>query len=181
MTPDTALALLRSLRGGSHIHMIGVAGAGMNALAAVLLARGFTMSGSDQQRSAQVERLIGQGLAFSQGHSAGQVSGADLVVISSAVRENNVELVAARSAAIPVVKRAVMLGWLLESLHSIAVAGTHGKTTTSAMVALILARATSIHRSWWGATCWILVRARPSAQATGRWWKPTNTIAVFLL
>jgi UDP-N-acetylmuramate--alanine ligase len=141
MSPEQAQAPLRELRSAARIHMIGVAGAGMNALAAVLLERGFSVSGTDQQRTVQMDRLAAQGLVFHQGHSASQVDGADLVVISAAVRESNVELAAARSAGIPVVKRAVALGWLLEPLKTIAVAGTHGKTTTSAMAAFILDRA----------------------------------------
>ncbi len=141
MTLDQAQAPLRALHSGARIHMIGVAGAGMNALAAVLLARGYSLSGSDSQSTAQMGRLAAQGLVFHLGHNAAHVEGADLVIISAAVRESNVEVAAARSAAIPVVKRAAALGWLLEPHKTIAVAGTHGKTTTSAMVALILARA----------------------------------------
>src|SRR5579885_2905123 len=105
MSPDDAQAPLRALAPGARIHMIGVAGAGMNALAAMLLARGYAVSGSDQQTSAQVERLLGQGLTFHQGHAAAQVDGADVVIISAAVREENPELAAARKAGIPVVKR----------------------------------------------------------------------------
>jgi UDP-N-acetylmuramate--alanine ligase len=121
--------------------MIGVAGAGMNALAGVLLARGYRVSGSDQQSSTQVERLIAQGLLFYRGHAPEQVVGAGLVIISAAVREENPELAAARATSIPVVKRAAALGWLLAPLRTIAVAGTHGKTTTSAMLAVILRHA----------------------------------------
>jgi UDP-N-acetylmuramate--alanine ligase len=135
---EPAQAPLGSLRTGAHIHLIGVAGAGMTALATALLARGYTLSGSDQQRSTQVESLVMQGLRFFQGHAAAQIMGADLVIISAAIREENPELAAARAAGIPVVKRAAALGWLLRDLHAIAVAGTHGKTTTSAMLAVIL-------------------------------------------
>jgi UDP-N-acetylmuramate--alanine ligase len=136
-----ARAPFNTLTPGARIHMVGVAGAGMNALAAVLLARGFALSGSDQQESAPVSRLVGQGMAFQHGHHASAVAGASLVIISAAVQETNVELVAARAAAIPVVKRAAALGWLLSEKRVIAVAGTHGKTTTSAMLAVILERA----------------------------------------
>ncbi|HVA89828.1 MAG TPA: Mur ligase family protein, partial [Chloroflexota bacterium] len=115
--------------------------AGMNALAALLLIRGCVVSGSDQQTSAQVERLVGQGMTFFRGHDPAQVAGADLVIISAAVREHNPELAAARSAGAPVVKRAEALGWLLADARVIAVAGTHGKTTTSAMLAVILSHA----------------------------------------
>ncbi|MDB5078061.1 MAG: UDP-N-acetylmuramate--L-alanine ligase [Chloroflexi bacterium] len=141
VTPEEAQAPLRALPKGAHVHMIGVAGAGMNALAAILLARGFAVSGSDQQRTPTIDRLIEHGLVFNLGHDATQVSGARLVIMSAAVRDSNVELAAARLARIPVVKRAVALGWLLDGKATIAVAGTHGKTTTSAMLAVILTRA----------------------------------------
>lgn len=141
MASEEDQAPLRALQPGAHIHLIGVAGAGMSPLAAVLLARGYAVSGSDQQHGAQVERLAAEGLVFSLGHAAERVAGADLVIISAAVREENPELAAARGAGIPVVKRAAALGWLLEGLRTIAVAGTHGKTTTTAMIAVILRRA----------------------------------------
>ncbi|MGH2346850.1 MAG: UDP-N-acetylmuramate--L-alanine ligase [Chloroflexota bacterium] len=131
----------RALRSGGRVHLIGVAGAGMNALAALLLARGCALSGSDQQTSAQVERLIDGGMIFFQGHGSTQINGAELVIISAAIREHNPELAAARAARIPVVKRAEALGMLLRDRRVIAVAGTHGKTTTSAMLAVILTRA----------------------------------------
>ncbi len=129
------------MRAGERVHLIGVAGAGMNALAALLLARGCALSGSDQQTSAQVERLINGGMIFFRGHDPEQIAGAELVIISAAVREHNPELAAARAAGIPVVKRAEALGLLLRDRRVIAVAGTHGKTTTSAMLAVILTHA----------------------------------------
>ncbi|HXT37807.1 MAG TPA: Mur ligase family protein, partial [Chloroflexota bacterium] len=129
------------LRPGGRVHLIGVAGAGMNALATLLLIRGYVVSGSDQQTSVQVERLIGQGMTFYLDHDPAQVTGADLVIISAAVHEHNVELAAAHAAGTPVVKRAEALGWLLADSRVIAVAGTHGKTTTSAMLAVILTHA----------------------------------------
>jgi UDP-N-acetylmuramate--alanine ligase len=141
MTQDPERSPFDDLRPGARIHLIGVAGAGMNALAAILVARGFSVSGSDQQRTAQVDRLVGQGLSFFVGHEASRVAGAGLVIISAAVQESNVELVAARATQTPVVKRAVALGWLLAAKRTIAVAGTHGKTTTSAMIAVILTAA----------------------------------------
>jgi UDP-N-acetylmuramate--alanine ligase len=131
----------RAIRAGGRVHLIGVAGAGMNALAALLLARGCALSGSDQQTSAQVERLVGGGMIFFQGHDPAQINRAELVIISAAVREHNPELAAARAAGIPVVKRAEVLGLLLRDRRVIAVAGTHGKTTTSAMLAVILTHA----------------------------------------
>jgi UDP-N-acetylmuramate--alanine ligase len=141
VTPIEAQAPLRALEPGARVHLIGVAGAGMNALAAVLLDRGFALSGSDQQAGAQVSRLVAQGMIFQHGHDASVVCGASLVIISAAVPDTNVELAAAREARIPVVKRAAALGWILSAKSTIAVAGTHGKTTTSAMLAVILDRA----------------------------------------
>jgi UDP-N-acetylmuramate--alanine ligase len=132
---------LLALRPSANIHMVGVAGAGMNALAAVLLARGYRVSGSDMQRTDQVDRLVAQGMVFAHGHDAANTRGTDALIISAAVREENVELAAARAAGIPVVKRAEALGWLLEDMRTIAVAGTHGKTTTTAMLAVILRHA----------------------------------------
>jgi UDP-N-acetylmuramate--alanine ligase len=171
-TDEPAQAPLRALRPGARVHLVGVAGAGMNALAAVLLARGYQVSGSDLQRTDQVDRLVAQGMSFALGHTADNAHGADLLIISAAVREENVELVAARAACIPVVKRAAALGWLLEGLRTIAVAGTHGKTTTTAMLAVILRHAgldptfavggevldlgASAH---WGAGAWAMVEA----------------------
>jgi UDP-N-acetylmuramate--alanine ligase len=131
----------RVLGAGGRVHLIGVAGAGMNALAAILLDRGCLLSGSDQQTSAQVARLVKGGMVFFQGHDPAQVEGADLVIISAAVREHNPELAAARAAGIAVVKRAEALGLLLRDRRVIGVAGTHGKTTTSAMLAVILTHA----------------------------------------
>ncbi|HWE62878.1 MAG TPA: UDP-N-acetylmuramate--L-alanine ligase [Chloroflexota bacterium] len=170
--PAEAQMPLRALRPGAHIHLVGVAGAGMNALAPMLQARGYRLSGSDMQRSAQVERLLAAGMMFTQGHDAANVCAADLVIISAAVRETNVEVAAARAAGIPVVKRAAALGWLLEGLRTIAVAGTHGKTTTTAMLAVILRQAgfdptfmvggevLELEASgYWGAGAWAVVEA----------------------
>lgn len=122
----------------SHDHVIGVAGAGMSAIAHLLLDQGHTVSGCDQQRNALVEELIERGLHFSQGHAAAHLHGVDRVITSSALKADHPELVAAREQGVPVLRRAdLWREWSL-SKSTLAIAGTHGKTTTTAMCALIL-------------------------------------------
>lgn len=121
-----------------HIHLIGIGGTGMSAIAQVLLERGCTVSGSDQAESSSVEQLRSQGIRIHIGHSASWIVGADIVAISSAIRDDNPEVVAARQHGIPVLKRSAFIGELLAGYYTIAVAGTHGKTTTTAMIAFIL-------------------------------------------
>ncbi len=123
------------------IHMIGIGGAGMSGIAEVLRNLGYAVSGSDIRDSAVTERLRELGIPVAIGHAGAQVQGADVVVISSAVAEDNPELVAARAARIPVVPRAEMLAELMRYRHGIAVAGTHGKTTTTSLIASIFAEA----------------------------------------
>ena len=123
-----------------HIHLIGIGGTGLSAIARVLLERGCMVSGSDRSPSSLAQDLAAAGARVFTGHQAGNVSGADLVVRSSAVSDDNVEVQAAQAAGIPVLKRAQFLGHLLEKHQVIAVAGTHGKTTTTAMIAWILTR-----------------------------------------
>ncbi len=123
------------------IHLIGIGGAGMNGIARLLLNLGFTISGSDQNESAILTRLREMGARVFLGHAAGQVEGADVVVVSSAINEHNPEVVAARSADIPVIPRAEMLAELMRFRYGIAVAGTHGKTTTTSLVATLLEQA----------------------------------------
>ncbi|MFQ6058905.1 MAG: UDP-N-acetylmuramate--L-alanine ligase [Anaerolineae bacterium] len=125
----------------SHVHFVGMGGIGMSGLARVLLERGHRVSGSDLKLSALTDKLAALGATVYEGHRSEQVAGAELVVISSAVPLDNPEVVEARRRGIPVLKRAEMLGRLMAEKYSIAVAGTHGKTTTSAMIALILERA----------------------------------------
>lgn len=124
-----------------RIHFIGIGGAGMSGIAEVLLNQGYKISGSDIKASAVTERLIKKGAQVFIGHSAENVRGADVVVNSSAVNSQNPEVVGARENRIPVVRRAEMLGELMRYRHSIAVAGTHGKTTTTSLMASILAAA----------------------------------------
>lgn len=127
-----------TLQPGTHLHLVGIGGAGMSAIAQVLLGRGFVVSGSDQQANERTALLQAAGVTLYIGHQAGHIAGADLLVISSAVPETNAEVVAAQTAGLPVLKRADLLGQLMTGYTGIAVAGSHGKTTTTGMVAQIL-------------------------------------------
>jgi len=124
-----------------HIHFVGIGGVGMSGIAEVLFNLGYTISGSDQSDSATLQRLQALGIQTQIGHAAGNVSGADAVVISTAVHGDNAEVLAARVMHIPVVPRAMMLAELMRLKKGIAIAGTHGKTTTTSLVASVLAEA----------------------------------------
>ncbi len=121
------------------VHFVGIGGAGMSGIAEVLLTLGYQVRGSDSSNSSTVERLRDLGAEVFIGHHAEHVSGCDVVVSSSAIAVNNPELVAARAARIPVVPRAEMLAELMRFRRGIAVAGTHGKTTTTSLTASVLA------------------------------------------
>ncbi|MRD47592.1 UDP-N-acetylmuramate--L-alanine ligase [Caenimonas koreensis DSM 17982] len=122
-----------------HIHFVGVGGAGMSGIAEVLRNQGYEISGSDLSDSATLRRLKGLGISTFVGHAAANVEGADAVVTSTAVQSNNPEVLAARARKIPVVPRAMMLAELMRLKQGIAIAGTHGKTTTTSLVASVLA------------------------------------------
>jgi UDP-N-acetylmuramate--alanine ligase len=122
-----------------RIHFVGIGGSGMSGIAEVLLNLGYKVSGSDLAASAVTERLAGLGANVVLGHRAENVVSADVVVVSSAVKPENSEVVAARTKRIPVVPRALMLAELMRLKQGIAVAGTHGKTTTTSLVASVLA------------------------------------------
>ncbi|MCC2616453.1 UDP-N-acetylmuramate--L-alanine ligase [Aestuariibacter halophilus] len=124
-----------------HIHFIGIGGAGMGGIAEVLLNEGYAVSGSDQQRNAMTARLEGKGARVYLGHQAAHVQHAHVVVVSSAIDPTNPEVKAAQEARIPVIRRAEMLAELMRFRHGIAVAGTHGKTTTTSLLATIFAEA----------------------------------------
>ncbi|MBK6660829.1 MAG: UDP-N-acetylmuramate--L-alanine ligase [Proteobacteria bacterium] len=124
-----------------RIHFIGVGGSGMSGIAEVLSNLGYKVSGSDQSSSRVTERLRGAGVTVLGSHVASNVDGADVVVYSSAIADDNVELMAARAQRIPVVPRAEMLAELMRFRRGICIAGTHGKTTTTSLVATVLAEA----------------------------------------
>ena len=125
----------------SPVHFIGIGGIGLSAMAKILLEEGYRVSGSDLQLSPLTANLEALGARIYKGHAAGNVGSAQLVVMSSAIRPDNPEVVAARQSGIPVVKRDQMLGRMMDGRYGIAVAGTHGKTTTTAMIAWLLTQA----------------------------------------
>ena len=124
-----------------HIHFVGIGGVGMSGIAEVLFNLGYTISGSDQADSTTLQRLSALGIQTFIGHAQANVSGADAVVTSTAVQADNPEVLAARAMRIPVVPRALMLAELMRLKTGIAIAGTHGKTTTTSLVASVLAEA----------------------------------------
>ncbi|MBU3711779.1 MAG: UDP-N-acetylmuramate--L-alanine ligase [Limnohabitans sp.] len=124
-----------------HIHFVGIGGAGMSGIAEVLLNLGYVVSGSDLSDGPVLKRLQGLGIQTFVGHQAANIAGADAVVTSTAVKADNPEVVVAHQKLIPVVPRAVMLAELMRLKQGIAIAGTHGKTTTTSLVASMLAEA----------------------------------------
>jgi len=124
-----------------HIHFVGIGGVGMCGIAEVLINLGYTVSGSDLRESETTQRLVGLGADVKIGHDSANVKGAHVLVISSAVKKDNPEVVAARESQIPVIPRAEMLAELMRLKYGIAVAGAHGKTTTTSMISTVLASA----------------------------------------
>src|SRR5687768_5695328 len=120
------------------VHFVGIGGIGMSGIAEVLGNLGYTVSGSDVAENANVKRLRELGMTIHIGHAAKNIDGADVVVVSSAIKRDNPELVAAREQRLPVVRRAEMLAELMRLKSCVAIAGTHGKTTTTSMVAALL-------------------------------------------
>jgi UDP-N-acetylmuramate--alanine ligase len=141
--PGKAMLEARSgpgaFRKTSHLHFVGIGGTGMCGIAEVLLNMGFRVTGSDLKRTPVTERLEMLGGRVAEGHRARNVHGADVVVVSTAVKRENVEVVEARRLAIPVIPRAEMLAELMRMKYGVAVAGSHGKTSTTSMVAHVLA------------------------------------------
>lgn len=133
--------MIASFRNFQEIHLVGIGGSGMSGIAEVLLSSGYAVSGSDLKQSPVTGRLRKLGARIFDGHQAENVHGAHVVVISSAVRPDNVEVVEAQKLKIPVIPRAEMLAELMRLKYGIAVAGAHGKTTTTSMVASVLAAA----------------------------------------
>jgi UDP-N-acetylmuramate--alanine ligase len=130
-----------ALEPNMHVHLVGIGGSGMSAIAQVLQGRGFVVSGSDMNLNEMTAVLQTNGVTIYQGHKAEQIAGANVVVISSAIPETNPEVAAARTQGIPVMKRAQFLGLLMADRIGIAVAGTHGKSSTTGMIAQILLEA----------------------------------------
>ena len=134
VTVETAM-FVKSQR----VHFIGIGGIGMSGIAEILLNLGYAVSGSDLRRTSTTERLAKLGATLFEGHAAANVVGSGVVVASSAVSEGNPEIVEARARKIPVIQRAEMLAELMRLKYGIAVAGMHGKTTTTSMIATVLA------------------------------------------
>jgi UDP-N-acetylmuramate--alanine ligase len=120
------------------VHFIGIGGIGMSGIAEVLHNLGYKVQGSDQADGANVQRLRDKGIEVFVGHKAENIGKADVVVVSTAIRPNNPELVEARENLLPIVRRAEMLAELMRFRQAIAIGGTHGKTTTTSMVATLL-------------------------------------------
>lgn len=131
--------MIKRMRRINQVHFVGIGGSGMSGIAEVMLNLGYRVQGSDLRSNRQIERLGGLGARIFIGHDARNVEDADAVVVSSAVDDSNPEVAAARAAKLPIVQRAEMLAELMRFRYSIAVAGTHGKTTTTSLVASILA------------------------------------------
>ena len=131
----------QAMRRVERIHFVGIGGAGMGGIAEVLLNEGYKVTGSDLASNPVVERLVALGAEVKFGHHASQIDGASVVVVSSAIKAANPEVAAALAQRIPVVRRAEMLGELMRFRHGIAIAGTHGKTTTTSLLASIFAEA----------------------------------------
>ncbi len=123
-----------------HLHFVGIGGSGMSGIAEVLVNLGYTISGSDLSSNAASQRLASLGVKITLGHDAKNILGANAVVTSTAVKSDNPEVLAARAAHIPIVPRAMMLAELMRLKSGIAIAGTHGKTTTTSLVASVLAQ-----------------------------------------
>ena len=141
MTPRRLLAHEDLMTTFRRVHFIGIGGVGMSGIAEVLHNLGYAVSGSDRSNSPTAQRLAQLGIEVHLGHEAAHVGAADVVVTSSAIKPDNPELLAAKAARMPVIPRAEMLGELMRFRRGIAIAGTHGKTTTTSLVASVLAEA----------------------------------------
>ncbi len=138
---NTTQYFIPEMRRIRRIHFVGVGGVGMSGIAEVLHNQGYDISGSDKNKSAITKRLAELGIDITIGHAANNILGVDVIVVSSAIQKDNLEVEAARSRRIPIVRRAEMLAELMRFRHGIAVAGTHGKTTTTSLIATIYAEA----------------------------------------
>ena len=160
------------------VHFIGIGGIGMSAIAEIMIRIGYTVQGSDAKASANIERLEKLGAKVFVGHDGGNVEGASAVVFSSAVKADNPEMVAARAKRLPLVRRAEMLAELMRLQFSVAVGGTHGKTTTTSMVAAILDAGGLDPTVWSTAASSTPTGPTPRwARASGSWSRPTRATA----
>ncbi|MEO6688170.1 MAG: UDP-N-acetylmuramate--L-alanine ligase, partial [Dokdonella sp.] len=141
MTPARLAQHADIMQDFRRVHFVGIGGVGMSGIAEVLCNLGYSVSGSDKADNATTRRLAGLGARIDRGHAAANVADADVLVVSSAIKPDNPELLAARERRIPIVPRAEMLGELMRFRRGIAVAGTHGKTTTTSLTASVLAEA----------------------------------------
>src|SRR5215510_6479973 len=132
-----------------RIHFVGIGGIGMSGIAEVLLTLGYKVSGSDLKSSAITDRLANLGAIIFEGHRAENITGAEVVVTSSAIARDNPEVARAHAQHIPVIPRAEMLAELMRLKYGIAIAGMHGKTTTTSMVAAVLAAGGLDPTVWW--------------------------------
>ena len=140
MSPTTVFPI-PSMRRIHRLHFVGIGGSGMSGIAEVYKTLGYEVTGSDEVESLVVQRLRSLGIQVFLGHTSEQVRGADVVIVSTAISECNVEYIEAQELGLPVVRRAAMLAELMRFRHGIAVAGTHGKTTTTSLVVSVLAQA----------------------------------------
>ena len=178
--PRPDAAVVAELRRPRRVHVVGVGGVGMSAIATILSGMGHTVSGSDVKASPVTDRLAASGITVAIGHDPSHVAGADLVTFSPAVPEDNVELEAARRQGVEVLRRSAVLAGLAVSRRSVAVAGTHGKTTTASMLSLVLVGA-GMHPSFligadvnetgtnaaWGTGDWLVMEADESYGSFG--------------
>ncbi|WP_076415121.1 UDP-N-acetylmuramate--L-alanine ligase [Shewanella sp. UCD-KL12] len=134
-------SIIPEMRRVKHIYFIGIGGAGMGGIAEVLVNEGYRLSGSDIAENTVTERLRSLGAQIHIGHKAEQIHGADVVVVSTAINQENPEIIAAKELRIPIVQRAEMLAELMRYRHGVAVAGTHGKTTTTSLIASVYGQA----------------------------------------
>jgi UDP-N-acetylmuramate--alanine ligase len=157
-----------------NIHFIGLGGSGMSGIAEVLHNLGYVISGSDLSDSATLRRLAKLGIKTFVGHAAGNLAAVDAVVTSTAVQADNPEVLAAREKRIPVVPRALMLAELMRLKQGIAIAGTHGKTTTTSLVASVLAEGGLDPTFVIGGGSTAPAPTPSSVRATTSWWRPTS-------
>ncbi|MFO0624655.1 MAG: Mur ligase domain-containing protein [Polyangiales bacterium] len=163
-----------------HVHFVGVGGIGMSGIAEVLLALGYEVSGSDLKEGDITRRLVSLGARVTAGHRGELVEGADVVVYSSAVSPENPELVSARAAGVPEIPRAEMLAELMRLKYGIAIAGSHGKTTTTSLVSTVLAAAGLDPTVVIGGKLNAIGTNAKAGAGTSSWPRPTRATGSFL-